>query len=117
MGEDWWRGEQVTVADYTITVENVGDLTLSPVHLQNAFPAETAFMGSSVRPAVQTADYASWTLTHLSPGDISTVELRLLVSSGAETLIDRVYAEGECPGGSARADNISVMDESWLCCP
>jgi len=117
MGEDWWRGEQVVVADYTITIENVGDNTLSPVRLKNAFPAETAFMGSSVRPAVQTADYASWTLTHLSPGDISTVELRLLVSPGAETLIDRVYAEGEYPGGSARADNMSVMDESWLGCP
>ena len=117
MGEDWWRGEQVVVADYTITIENVGDNTLSPVRLKNAFPAETAFMGSSVRPAVQTVDYASWTLTHLSPGDISTVELRLLVSPGAETLIDRVYAEGEYPGGSARADNMSVMDESWLGCP
>lgn len=111
-----------TYAGYRITVVNDGSLTLAPVYVRDIFSAGTAFINASVRPSALDGSHAQWTLTHLSVGDISVIDITLQIpedsADAGSGLVNRVEAEGVYQGGSVSASNFSAIGGDWLgCCP
>jgi|GEM_PF-5644542 len=116
--EDYYRGQEIDLAEYTITVVNLGNQPLGPVHVQDLFPPHTSFIDASLRPEELTAQGANWTLMYLPVGGYSTIELRLKVEEAGRNLVNRVYAAGSYDGGWVTAGNYSALEWGWLpCCP
>ncbi|UEC43062.1 MAG: exported protein of unknown function [Methanothrix sp.] len=103
-----------TLTDYAITIENDGGRTLEPVLVRDLFPPGAAFVSSDQRPTF-TSDGAEWSFTHISPGDVLTVNLVLDVSGfrGAD-LVNRVEACGGYGEDLACAANYSAIEINWL---
>ena len=110
---------RITVAEYTITLENDGNRALSPVRVKDLFPPGAAYRSSSLRPYRLTAGSAEWVLTHLAIGGRAEILLRLEVTDLCDQdLINRVEASGGYDGGWANATNFSAIERGRLwCCP
>ncbi|OPX80506.1 MAG: hypothetical protein A4E45_00020 [Methanosaeta sp. PtaB.Bin039] len=105
-----------TYAAYTITLENDGGETLSPVRVTDRFPLGTVFVNASARPSAQDQYQATWTLTHLSPGDVRSIELLLLLDSLESGMVNRVYAQGDHSTGTVTAESYAAIPGDWLQC-
>ena len=110
------REDDRTLARYTITLENDGDVTLEPVIVKDLFPPNSSFAESNLRPTFTTGG-ANWTLTHISPGDERKIELVLDVTNfRGDDLVNRVGAWGGCDEGWVSASNFSAIEIDWLSC-
>lgn len=105
-----------SILRYTITVKNDGNSALGPIYLRDLFPPGTQYLGSSVGPSELTPEYANWTLLSLGIGGSSTVDLKLNVTGGAESLVNRVEAFGGHDGQWVTAVNFSAIQLNWLPC-
>lgn len=103
-----------TLADYIITIENDGDRILEPVIVKDLFPPGATFVSTDRQPTF-TSDGAEWSFTHISPGDIWTIELVLDVTGfrGAD-LVNRVEACAGYGEDLACAANYSAIEINWL---
>ena len=103
-----------TLADYAITIENDGDRTLEPVLVRDLFPPGATYVSSDQR-ATFTSGGAEWSFTHISPGDVLTVNLVLDVTGfrGGD-LVNRVEAWGGSGEDLAFAANYSSIEINWL---
>jgi len=110
---------RITVAEYTITLENDGNRALAPVRVKDLFPPGAAYRSSSLRPYRLTAGSAEWVLTHLAVGGRAEILLRLEVTDLCDQdLVNRVEASGGYDGGWANATNFSAIERGRLwCCP
>lgn len=107
-----------TFIDYVITVTNDGNRALGPVYVRDLFPPGTEYVSSSLRPTDLNADSAKWTLLSLGIGASSTIELKLNMTEDANSLINRVLADGSYDGQFVTAENYSAIQMNWLsCCP
>lgn len=108
-----YQGEK-TLARYVITIENDGDRTLEPVLVRDLFPPGATYVSSDQRPAF-TSGGAEWSFTHISPGDVLTVNLVLDVTGfrGGD-LVNRVEAWGGSGEDLAFAANYSSIEINWL---
>jgi hypothetical protein len=108
-----YQGDK-TLASYVITIENDGDRTLEPVLVRDLFPPGSAFVSSDQRPAF-TSGGAEWSFTHISPGDVLTIDLVLDVTGfrGGD-LVNRVEAWGGLGEDLAYAANYSSIEINWL---
>lgn len=87
---------EVTIAKYSITLENDGNTTLGPIYVRDVFPPESEFFGSSLRPTYLTEGSARWTLTHLSIGNALTITFCLNVT---DNLCPELVSFAEVVGG------------------
>jgi len=109
----------ITVATYTITVENDGNRTLGPIYVTDFFPPRAKFINASLRPSERTESRADWVLTHLAIGDRSTIVLNLDVTEyRGDELVNRVEACGVYDDEQICAANFTAIEIEWLkCCP
>jgi len=108
---------RITVAEYTIVLENDGNRALGPVHVKDLFPPGAAYRSSSLRPYRLTAGSAEWVLTHLAVGGRAEILLRLEVTDLCDQdLVNRVEASGGYDGGWANATNFSAIERGRLWC-
>jgi uncharacterized repeat protein (TIGR01451 family) len=112
------KDKVITVATYTITVENDGNRALGPVYVRDLFPPGSIFIEpSSLRPTELTDTYANWTLTHLAIGDVSTIVLNLDVTKHVPAeLVNRVEVCGGYGDEWVCASNFSAVEKEWLTC-
>ena len=110
---------RITVAEYTITLENDGNRALAPVRVKDLFPPGAAYRSSSLRPYRLTAGSAEWVLTHLAVGGRAEILLRLEVTDLCDQdIVNRVEASGGYDGGWANATNFSAIERGRVwCCP
>jgi len=108
--------EDRTLAAYVIILENDGDRTLEPILVRDLFPPGSVFVRSNLKPTL-TSGGANWSITHLSPGDVRSIELVLDVTSflGGE-LVNRVEAFGGDGEDWVYAANFSALEIDWLSC-
>ncbi len=106
------------VANYTITIENDGNVALEPVYVTDYFPPGAVFLlPSSLRPEVLTDKYANWTLTHMNIGDVVTITLSLDVTNyHPDELVNRVDVCGVYDNETVCARNFSALEIDWLTC-
>ncbi len=93
---------EVTIAKYSITLENDGNAALGPIYVRDFFPPESEFFGSSIRPTYLTEGSARWTLTHLSIGDVTTITFCLNVT------------DNNCPELISFAEVMGGYGDSWV---
>jgi uncharacterized repeat protein (TIGR01451 family) len=105
-----------TVADYTITVLNDGNVALGPVYVWDIFPAGTDYRSSSLKPDRLQPGYANWSLLYLGIGQSVNINLRLNVTDSRDELVNVVYASGGYNDQWISAGNMSVMQFGWLSC-
>ncbi len=112
------RDKVITVATYTITVENDGNRALGPIYVKDLFPPKAVYINASVRPAELTDKYANWTLTHLAIGDVVTIVLNMDVTKHVPAeLVNRVEVCGGYNGDEwVCASNFSAVEKEWLSC-
>ncbi len=108
--------DERTLAEYVITLENDGGRTLEPVLVRDLFPPGSVFIRSNYRPTL-TSSGANWSLTHISPGDLFTLELVLDVTNfRGDELVNRVEAFGGNGEEWVSAANFSALEIGWLSC-
>jgi hypothetical protein len=108
--------DERTLAEYVITLENDGDRTLEPVLVRDLFPPGSVFVSSNYRPTFTSAG-ANWSLTHISPDDVFTIELVLDVTNfRGNELVNRAEAFGGDGGEWVYAANFSAIEINWLSC-
>jgi len=112
------RDKVITVATYTITIENDGNKALGPIYVRDLFPPKAVFINASVRPSELTDSYANWTLTHLAIGDVLAITLNLDVTKHVPSeLVNRVEVCGGYNGDEqVCASNFSALEVEWLSC-
>ncbi len=109
------KNEVITVATYTITVENDGNKALGNVYVIDLFPPGAKYIDASVRPSKQTDEYANWNLTHLAIDDVSTIVLNLDVTEHVPSeLVNRVEVCGVSGDEQVCASNVSAIEIDWL---
>ena len=109
--------EVITVGHYTITLENDGNKALGPICVRDVFSQGAKYLDASVRPTDITDSYVNWTLTHLSIGDVSIIELWLDVTEcPGKELVNRVMAWGGYRSDWICASNYTALEVDWLDC-
>jgi len=109
----------ITVAKYTIALENDGNRALGPVRVKDLFPPGAAYINSSLRPFELTSGSAEWVLTHLAIGGRAEIRVRLEVTDLCDQdLVNRAEASGGYDGEWVNATNFYSIDRGRLwCCP
>ena len=112
-----YRGRNISLADYLVTITNDGDRSLAPVYIRDHFPSGSSFINASARPEYQRPDLANWTIPYLGIGDTITLRVRLNVTDQESSpLINRVYVSGGYHGGWVHAQAYSSLEPNWLSC-
>ena len=109
-----------SLAEYTITVTNDGNVVLDTISIEDTFPQGTEFLSASLRPTEVTSDTAKWNnILSLPVGDVLAIDLVLNVTDYSGHLVNVVKATAQHGENlTLSATNFSVLDASWLsCCP
>ncbi len=106
----------ITVASYTITVQNDGNKALGPVYVKDLFPVGTGYINSSVEPYQLETRLANWTFVYMSIGQTLSINLNLNVTDQRDQMVNRVYALGYYDDHYVTASNFTVNEFAWLPC-
>ncbi|HPS90637.1 MAG TPA: SdrD B-like domain-containing protein, partial [Methanothrix sp.] len=106
----------ITVASYTITVQNDGNEALGPVYVKDLFPVGTGYINSSVEPYQLETRLANWTFAYMSIGQTLSINLNLNVTEERDQMVNRVYALGYYDDHYVTASNFTVNEFAWLPC-
>jgi uncharacterized repeat protein (TIGR01451 family) len=110
------NGRNVTVADYEITMQNDGNVSLGPVNVRDLLPPDAQFINSSIKPEKMDGKYINWTFVNMGIGSLIKIDLRLEVKDRSADLVNRAKACGAWDGNLVCAANASSLQFDWLPC-
>jgi len=96
------QGPPSTIINYTVTMTNNGEATLSPAIMKDIFPHGMAFVNSTPAPSYSDPahDTYFWNYTSLAPGETKTVYMNVhLDGEYYGELCNPVYFTGKTPSG------------------
>ena len=96
------QGPPSTIVNYTVTMTNSGEATLSPAIMKDIFPHGMAFVNSTPAPSYSNPahDTYFWNYTSLAPGETKTVYMNVhLDGEYYGELCNPVYFTGKTPSG------------------
>jgi len=107
----------ITIATYTITLENDGNATLGPIYVTDFFPPGARFINASTKPSELGENRADWVFTHLAIGDRLAIALNLDVTEyRGDELVNRVEACGIHGDEQICAVDFAALEIEWLKC-
>jgi len=112
------NGQNVTLADYEIAMQNDGNVSLGPVYVRDLLPPDVQFINSSIKPEKLNGKCINWTFVNMGIGSFIKIDLRLKVNDKSADLVNRAEACGAWDGHFVCAANTSSLQFDWLpCCP
>ena len=96
------QGPPSTIVNYTVTMTNNGEATLSPAIMKDIFPNGMAFVNSTPAPSYSDPTHHTyfWNYTSLAPGETKTVYMNVhLDGEYYGELCNPVYFTGKTPSG------------------